>query len=699
MGAFPRAHVNDPLIVGAGGYRATEQAGATPAGRDYTLAVPVNTPLSLRGAISVMSLVASAGQSVSAGKTIQFEASSGSNRSCTLTAAAPAGATPWTNRQGNTMRAILCSRHFADGILRMTGTRTRDVVMQGMERAGAPGKQPRIRLHRLLPWPYKSPYKSHWALVTICPLICTTALYGQVPQIAARGVVSAASYAAPVAPTGLIGIFGNNLATTTAVAGSLPLPLNLGGTSVTINGQPAPLLFVSPGQVNARIPDALAGLDYRTDNILASTVVVTSPMGSSAPATLSIAEAAPAFFTANGSGCGQAAALNITPGGEVSVNSPANSAAPGDYIALFGTGFGVADRQPGDGVASAGASPLTYGASLSLDGNPILAAYAGTAPTLVGVSQLNIQIPASTRNGCAVPVGASQWIAAPLTTLSVQAGRGQCVDPPVQSYGQISLSRTVASTSAGTSSTEVFRARFPSGPGLAPPSPEPVENVSNVPVTGPVTVTSETSINGVTRSCPVSGYADLSAGSIQIQPPLGTSIDVQPKSQAPGYLFYEGSLPSGFIGPGAYKLSGTQGSGVALNASVPVGSPIQLQTSFPAGTVLDASSPLSVTWTGGDAGTLVKLTVISGYGPGTSEAYVYGDASAGSLAIPPLCTPFGAGPGNVCSFGVPSSDNVQVHVDVLPPPNSIPAITAAGVTGPVQFTWRYTWTFSGLSLP
>ena len=40
----------------------------------------------------------------------------------------------------------------------------------------------------------------------------------------------------------------------TAQFSTTPLPLSLGGTSVSINGSSGPLLYVSPGQVNAQVP-------------------------------------------------------------------------------------------------------------------------------------------------------------------------------------------------------------------------------------------------------------------------------------------------------------------------------------------------------------------------------------------------------------------------------------------------------------
>ena len=73
------------------------------------------------------------------------------------------------------------------------------------------------------------------------------------PAISRGGVVNLASYTTAVAPNGLISIFGTTLGSQ-AQPGSTPLPTTLGGTCITLNNTPIPLLLVSPTQINAQIP-------------------------------------------------------------------------------------------------------------------------------------------------------------------------------------------------------------------------------------------------------------------------------------------------------------------------------------------------------------------------------------------------------------------------------------------------------------
>ena len=270
----------------------------------------------------------------------------------------------------------------------------------------------------------------------------STAAFAQVPVIQQGGVVNAASWSSLVAPGELVAIFGSNLASGRTSAAP-PLPFSLGGTSVTINGTPAPIEFVSANQVNVQVPSALTAPSF--DTVLAS-VVVTTPAGSSVPVNVVLTAGYPGFFTQDVSGCGQASALNIAPDGAVSLNSASNSAAPGDYIALFGTGFGLASVQPRDGIAPEGPVALRTVPGVLIDNNiSIDPSYAGLAPSLAGVDQLNFQVPSSVRNGCSVPVYASQTFASPAVTISIQKGRGQCTNPAIQPYGRLFLGKTTFS--------------------------------------------------------------------------------------------------------------------------------------------------------------------------------------------------------------------------------------------------------------
>jgi len=129
-----------------------------------------------------------------------------------------------------------------------------------------------------------------------------------VPAVGAGGVVNSGSYTAQgVAPGSLVSIFGTNLAASTSSGNSIPLPTALSDvTSVTFNGIPAGLYFVSSGQINAQLPF----------NVPTGTadIVVNRSSGASAPQSVNVVPASPGIFTTNAEGTGQAFAYDNTTG-------------------------------------------------------------------------------------------------------------------------------------------------------------------------------------------------------------------------------------------------------------------------------------------------------------------------------------------------------------------------------------------------
>ena len=81
------------------------------------------------------------------------------------------------------------------------------------------------------------------------------------PRLAQAGgrVVNGAEFTASVAPGGIVTIFGEGLANGTAQFSTVPLPTSLKGTTVTVNGEPLPLYYVSPNQINAQLRTGPAG--------------------------------------------------------------------------------------------------------------------------------------------------------------------------------------------------------------------------------------------------------------------------------------------------------------------------------------------------------------------------------------------------------------------------------------------------------
>ena len=183
-----------------------------------------------------------------------------------------------------------------------------------------------------------------------------------------------------IAPGSIVSVFGANLALDSETASGTPLPTFLAGAELLINGSPAPLFYASPGQLNAQIP-------YEIPTGTATAIVMLGNHAS-APLRLTIQQASPGIFTI---GPNQAAALN----GDGTVNGPDHPAAPGSILQVFCTGLGPTDRSVATGVA-APSTPLVNAALpvTATIGSPAAdVSFAGLAPGLVGVFQVNIRVP------------------------------------------------------------------------------------------------------------------------------------------------------------------------------------------------------------------------------------------------------------------------------------------------------------------
>jgi uncharacterized protein (TIGR03437 family) len=171
----------------------------------------------------------------------------------------------------------------------------------------------------------------------------------QQPAIAPKGVVNAASYVAPPtvdhALTGasLATIFGQNLASGTFTADP-PYPRILGGTIVSFGGVAAPLQYVSPTQINFQVPTTFSTVSVSSPlssplyGYAQVPVAVSTGTGTSAPVSVDLNGVSPGIFTQDSSGCGSGAIINVDSQGNTSANSEQNSANPGDYLEIFGTG-------------------------------------------------------------------------------------------------------------------------------------------------------------------------------------------------------------------------------------------------------------------------------------------------------------------------------------------------------------------------
>src|SRR4029077_6594982 len=78
----------------------------------------------------------------------------------------------------------------------------------------------------------------------------------QGPQVkqTAVGAGNAASGKQSYAPGMVLSVYGTNLGASAQAATAIPLPFILEGFEAFVDGVPAPLYYVAPGQVNIQIP-------------------------------------------------------------------------------------------------------------------------------------------------------------------------------------------------------------------------------------------------------------------------------------------------------------------------------------------------------------------------------------------------------------------------------------------------------------
>ena len=217
------------------------------------------------------------------------------------------------------------------------------------------------------------------------------------------GVIDTAKFGARgLAPGSDPSLFGTGLADGLAVATSLPLPTVLNGVSVDVNGFPAPLIFVSPNQINFQTPWEIADEEWVD-------VVVRRNGEFSDPERVFVTPFDPGLFSLSQTGSGQGAILIA---GTATVPAPEGSVAggrpvrAGEFLSLFAVGLGPVENQPLSG-AVAPVNPFAttkLTPQVTIGGTQASVLFSGLAPGLAGVYQVNVEIPAGVSPGDAVEV-------------------------------------------------------------------------------------------------------------------------------------------------------------------------------------------------------------------------------------------------------------------------------------------------------
>ena len=206
-------------------------------------------------------------------------------------------------------------------------------------------------------------------------------------ELGAAGVVDAAAFTTPIAAGGLISVMGKDLARVGALSGSVPLPLLLGEVSITVGGQPVPLMYVSRTQINAQLPFGVTG---------AATLRLQGPNGT-AEVPVQVEAVAPAIFQVSVAGETVPAVLHAN-GRLVTSQEPAGA---GEWLSLYLTGLGPPVEPIDAGQAAGPMQWVKTAVQVQLGIAYAELGFWGMAPGLVGLNQINFRMPP----GATPPVG------------------------------------------------------------------------------------------------------------------------------------------------------------------------------------------------------------------------------------------------------------------------------------------------------
>ena len=217
------------------------------------------------------------------------------------------------------------------------------------------------------------------------------------------GVVDNATFAAgmPVASGSIAAVFGSTLAAGPTYASSFPLPTTLGGIRILVNGAAAPLFYIDANQADIQVPFGL------TAGTMLLQAVVNGVPGNIISA--QVDSIVPGLFPLKS----LPAAPDGTPYGIVvnasdgklalpsDVGLPAHPARPGDLITIYALGLGPVSPPVATGSAAPASEPLArtsnsvqvYFGGSSVTPTSATPSYAGLAPNLVGLYQVNVTIP------------------------------------------------------------------------------------------------------------------------------------------------------------------------------------------------------------------------------------------------------------------------------------------------------------------
>ena len=227
-----------------------------------------------------------------------------------------------------------------------------------------------------------------------------------------NSIVNAADFSGAIAPGGLISVFGAQLSPVNLATSEMPLPTALADSCLSVNGQPVPVLFVSSNQMNAQMPFEAVG------NV---TMILRTPGGTSDNYNLQVLPNAPSVFRTGAAGPNTNIPTVVrNDDGQLVTDSHPIHRTQKTVLVIYLTGLGQTSPAVPTGMP-APVSPLATALTrptVTLGGVQLPLLYFGLAPGLVGVNQINVEVPANVPTGLSVPLAIGQ--SSNSTSLSVR---------------------------------------------------------------------------------------------------------------------------------------------------------------------------------------------------------------------------------------------------------------------------------------
>jgi len=194
------------------------------------------------------------------------------------------------------------------------------------------------------------------------------------------------------------------------------LPTALDGTSVTVDGKPSYVYYVSPTQLNIQAP-----ADANTGPV---NVVVANNGQVSAAFVAQLQTYSPAFFQYGGTSYAIASHYpDYALVGNPNVVAGTIAAHPGDVLILWTTGFGPTNPLTPAGIEVVAASSVASQPEITAGGVPVTMLSAVISPGSAGLYQVAIQLPADVPTGAIALQASVSGVQSPAGSLIFVAGR------------------------------------------------------------------------------------------------------------------------------------------------------------------------------------------------------------------------------------------------------------------------------------